>query len=352
MKIIVISGSRADYNINFWVLEEMSKHKDIEFESIILEGIQNYTIDTGYQKYQTWENKHIIIEGDSITQKCGFCVREIGAYFADSQADYVMILGDRFEILMVCACAKLFNIPIIHLGGGEVSEGSYDKDFRDCISRLASVHFTISDKCSDRLKAKGITENVYSVGSPRMDYIGKFEYNPLILKYYGFDISRRTALVIYHPETNEIKNVEVKAKKFFDTLLDIDLNYIIIYPNHDSGSEHIYSIIDNIQGDNIRKFKTLHLEDWLSVMNVVDLFIGNSSAGIMETPTFKLPCVNVGNRQQGRDRSGNVVDCDYNGVKVASSFAISLKHSGIMTYNTFGDGKVSERIVKIIRGEL
>jgi UDP-hydrolysing UDP-N-acetyl-D-glucosamine 2-epimerase len=351
MKIIVISGSRADYNINFWVLEEMSKHNDIKFESVILEGIQNYIIDNGeYRKHKTWTNKYIKIEGDTMPQKAGYCVSEIGSYFADSQADYVMILGDRFEILMVCACAKLFNIPIIHLGGGEVSEGSYDNDFRDCISRLASAHFTISNKCSDRLKAKGITENVYAVGSPRIDYIDKFEYNPLILKYYGLDTSKQTVLVVYHPETNDLKNIEAKAKKFFDSLLDIDLNYIIIYPNHDSGSECIYKLIDNLQGNNIRKFKTLHLEDWLSVMNAVDMMIGNSSAGIMETPTFKLPCVNVGNRQQGRDRSGNVIDCDYDNIRGAIYEAISFKNS--MTYGTFGDGKVSERIVNIIRREL
>ena len=343
MRIAVISGSRADYCINKWILKELNKYNKIDYISIEIQGANKYEVDDNIN------HRTIDIEGNNIFEYSSYLMLELGLLFQDD-FDAVIVLGDRWEILQVCIAATYHNIPVIHLGGGEVSKGSYDNDFRDCISRLSSYHFVVTENCKKNLNKIGITDNIYVAGSPRMDYKYSVEVDKDILTKYGLDKTKKTAIVIYHPETKDMKNIKKHAKIFFRELSKIDLQYIIISPNFDIESQSIVSEIQRFKKEGVYKSHCLPLDEYLSAMSCVDLMIGNSSAGIMETPTFRIPFVNVGNRQEGRERSGNVIDCGYHNIK--ESIDIALRHRRKLKYKEFGDGRASERIVEIIRSEL
>jgi len=351
MKTIwVISGSRADFNLNRWVIEELQKHDEFHIVSIGLQGVNKYEMDIDCL------SSNLEIIGRLVSDYAGNCISRIGSWFNSNKIDYVLVLGDRWEILQVAIAAKLYDIPIIHLGGGEVSEGSYDNDFRACISQLSKYHFVVTENCKRNLAKLNITDNVYVVGSPRLDCVDRVEYNHDILDKYSFDKNKKIGLVIYHPETKNLDSIEESAYIFFGSLMAVDMQHLIIYPNHDNGSEIIIEIINRLKGDNIVVVETLKHSDYLSFLNVVDVMIGNSSAGIMETASYRLPTVNVGDRQKGRECNVNVVHvgCERNDIIVAVEDALSTTCKNICAgvKNKFGDGRASEKIVEIIRSEL
>lgn len=342
-KIWVISSSRTDYNANKWVLDEMRKHSDIQETSLCIGG---------FNEYETLDSRDIFVEleGEDIFHFAANVMKLTGELLERSSPDYIFVLGDRWETLQICIAATLNNISIIHQGGGERSEGVYDDYFRDCISKLSKHHFVIHENCQKRLKKIGIYDNIYITGSPRMDYKYKLKQDKDILNRFGLDQTKKTALVIYHPETKS-EDIEKNAKKFFDILDIIDLQYVIIYPNYDKGSQIIFDEINRFRDQGTVKYTSLPLEDYLSVLSTVDIMIGNSSAGILETPTFNLPCVNVGNRQKGRDRSHNVIDANYDNIEEKVRLGLSVNYRESMVCLEFGDGSVSKEIVDIIRSK-
>jgi UDP-hydrolysing UDP-N-acetyl-D-glucosamine 2-epimerase len=340
--ICVISGSRSDYNENYWILHEMSKHKDLHVVSIDIQGANVYPTPG------EWKQESMFIEGDTVCQYAGECISKFGDGLSANKIDYVFLLGDRWEILQVAIAAKIHRIPIIHLHGGEETEGSYDNDFRHCISQLSAIHFVINGYCKERLHSKGIYGNIHVVGSPRDDHKNNIELTTDILQDMGLSKDRKTALVIYHPETKH-NDIDDCAKKFFKALGEIDMQYVIIFPNFDQGSEYIDRQIINFRNEGVIKCGVLDYQKYLSVLSAVDIMIGNSSAGIQETPSFKKPCVNVGDRQKGREQSGNVINATYDNIKEKVRYGLSDEFRDKMFCMPFGDGRVSERIVEIIR---
>ena len=343
-KIWVISSSRTDYNANKWILDEMRKHNDIQETSLCFGG---------FNEYETLDSRDIYIEleEENIFNFAASVMKLTGKLLEKSSPDYIFVLGDRWETLQVSIAATLNNIPIIHQGGGEKSEGAYDDYFRDCISKLSKYHFVIHENCKKRLHKLGIYDNIYVTGSPRMDYKYKLKQDKDILNRFGLDQTKKAALVIYHPETKSKKNEE-NTKKFFQTLDQMDMQYVIIYPNYDKGSQIIFDEINKFRDQGTVKYTSLPLEDYLSVLSTVDIMIGNSSAGLLETPTFNLPCVNVGDRQKGRDRSHNVIDATYDNIEEKVRLGLSVNYRESMCCLEFGDGSVSKDIVRIIRENL
>jgi UDP-hydrolysing UDP-N-acetyl-D-glucosamine 2-epimerase len=282
-----------------------------------------------------------------------FNLREISAWFigdiADNKIKNILILGDRWETLQIAMIAKLHNINIYHIGGGEVSKGAYDDDFRRAISQLASYHFIVDDNCHERLYQQGIdSENIYVVGSPRLDN------DKTNIKKINFP--KKTALVIYHPTTKN-DNTYQEITELLDSLRYFDMNYIMLYPNKDKGSDIIINEIEDFAMDErVRLQEKVTLDEYYDLINSVDIMIGNSSAGITETASYHLPTVNIGDRQKDRDCNDNVLHakCEKHDIVKAITTAMT---DGFIDYcndidNKFGDGKASEKIVKIVKGLL
>lgn len=256
--------------------------------------------------------------------------------------EYIFVCGDRWEIAQICIEAVKLGIKIIHQGGGEVSNGSYDDIFRDCISRMADIHFIIDDRCFNKMFEFARNKKVYTVGSPRTDYLKNAEI--LLLKNeYGMNQNKKTALVIYHPATaiNEDHNELISALK------ESGLHVVCIGANQDKKSDEV-----NYDFKKAFLFYYDYLDhcDYVNLISQVDILIGNTSAGISEAPTFKLPFVNVGHRQDGRSKLNNVIDCKCIKESILEAIQKGLKMDrNQIEENRFSDGHASERIAKILK---
>ena len=325
-RIFIVSGSRADYNMNRWVFKSMQNCEMVDVHHI---DLRDYSLQP------------------DIALASGQALGLMDRFIKENNPDYILVLGDRWEILQTVIVGTIHQVPIIHLGGGETSIGSYDDDFRDCISRMSKYHFVVTEKCKKNLNKIGIYDNIYVVGSPRMDYLYHIRINKDIIKDIGLDPKKDIGLVVYHPETKS-KDMNEKTDMFFDALSNFDMQYIIINPNNDTGSDYIKKKIKSFRNKGVKKYDSVCLEDWVSLLDGVDVMIGNSSAGIMETPTFKLPFVNVGDRQKGRERSGNVIDADYENMETCLELSLMDDYKAGLFFDPFGDGVVSDRIVRIL----
>jgi UDP-hydrolysing UDP-N-acetyl-D-glucosamine 2-epimerase len=321
-KIYVITTSRADYGLLKYVMQEMDKQY-VSYEHLDYEWCQDHDIE--------------------------FVLRELSGWFtsdiADKNIKNIMIVGDRWETLQIALVAKLNGIKIFHIAGGEVSKGAYDDDFRRAISQMSDCHFVVNIKCEIRLVLQDVCSNVHVTGSPRLDN-DKSELKKI-------NYPKTTALVIYHP-TTKLDNTYQEITELLDSLRYFDMNYIILYPNKDKGSDIIINELEDFAMDErVRLEERLPLDEYYNVLNSVDVMIGNSSAGIKETASYNLPTVNIGDRQLERDCNDNVIHCPCEKHEITKAIDTALsdtfKDKCNKVVNKFGDGKASERIVNIVK---
>ena len=273
--------------------------------------------------------------------------------------DFLIVLGDRSEIFGVCVAAYISRIPIFHISGGEVTKGAYDEAFRHCITKMSSLHFTSTEKHRSRVIQLGEKPNtVFNVGAIGLDSIknlkllSKKEFEDSI----NFKLGKLNFLLTYHPQTLENDNEVENLRKIFNSIDKIkDVKLIITKPNFDKSSNKIISEIDKYVKNNYKNsiaFRSLGQLRYLSAIKNVDLVIGNSSSGIIETPSFKRATINIGSRQSGRECSSNIINVRFsekeilNGIKLGISPSFRKKLSSVESI--YGDGKTSKKIIKII----
>jgi len=360
-KICVITGSRADYGLLCWVMKEIASRPDMELLPVAvgahLEKEWGYTVKhieadgfTNVAKIKTFSGD---TSPSGIAATTAETLKGLSKFFASENPDLVVLLGDRYEILAAAMSALIHNIPIAHLGGGEISEGVIDDSIRHALTKLSHLHFVITEKCAERVTALGEEPwRVHVSGSPRLDFVSNIEFTAKdeLVQRLGIDFSGKTALVIFHPLTLENENTEKQAEELIAALKETDLSKVIFYPNIDTNSETIIRMLEDFVGDisnNAKIFKPLEMADYLGILNSVDLMIGNSSAGIVESPSF-----NIGDRQKGRDCMENVIHVPNEknailaGIKKALSagFRDSLKNMK----NIYGDGAASKKIADML----
>ena len=363
--VAVVTGSRADYGLLCWVMREMKKREDLELTPVA----------TGAHLESQWGNTVELIRNDGFdnlveikvptadTSPHGICVgmsatiAQFSAYFRENRPDMLVLLGDRYEILAVAMAATVHNIPIIHLGGGEVSEGAIDDCIRHALTKLSRLHLVITEECAERVRKMGEEAwRIHVVGSPRLDYMHHQRYKSRreLSEELGIKFVRPLGLVIFHPTTLEHLNTEAQVKKLLEAMDRVEMEYVMLYPNIDTGSEIIIREIEAYAGvrDNVHLLHTLEMTNYLSVLRHCDVMIGNSSAGIVEAPLFKLPAVNIGNRQKGRDCMTNVIHTSNSSDDIVAGidkaltreFRDSLKD----LINRYGNGYASVKIADII----
>jgi len=324
MKLFIITTSRSDWGALRYIIQECDNQK-LDYQLLDYKSIQKMTFKKA---------KNFIIDQFEKDVK----------YF---KIKNIFILGDRWETLFIASLARLNNLIIFHQGGGEISYGSYDDDCRRAISQLSDYHFVINDRCKERLMEQGIKDNIYICGTPRLD-------NKKRIKRLCF--KKKTALVIYHPTTKNEK-VIIEINEVLDALRYFDMNYIILYPNLDKNSNLIIHELKKFAfDDRVKLLKNLKLENYYEILNSIDLMIGNSSAGIIETASYCLPTVNVGDRQKGRDCNDNVIHCNCKTLDIVESIkradSKDFKEHCKLIKNKFGDGQASKKIVEISRSVL
>jgi UDP-hydrolysing UDP-N-acetyl-D-glucosamine 2-epimerase len=362
-KVLYISGTRADYGLMQYTLQEIEKRNNLKLE-IVATGMHmmaefGYTVDLierdGFKVHKVNE----VYEADrkaSMVKFIGNFIRSLTCTIDEIRPDIILLLGDRAEMLAGAIVGAYLSIPVAHLHGGELSS-TVDDLARNAITKLAHIHFPATMKSAERIKnMRENPERIFVVGAPGLDSI-KHEIaleSKDLAKKYGIDLNTPVLLVIQHPVTLEEERSDKQMSETLEAISDLKYNTIVIYPNADAGGRRMIEVIKKYQNRSYLKvFKNIPRGDYLGLMKISSAIIGNSSSGVIEAPSFFLPTVNIGTRQRGRERGSNVIDVGYNKDEIKSAIIKALYDDDFKkmtrgSNNPYGDGNAGERIANIL----
>lgn len=363
-KIAVISTSRADYSHLYWVLHELRDHPEVELKLIVsgahLSSQFGHTVDEierdGFGIDARVECLQDADDDIGMAKTIGTATLGLADVLGAMRPDVLLIIADRYEMLAPASVALALRIPIAHIEGGDVSEGAIDDAVRNALTKLAHVHFTPTRSAMRRVLALGEEPwRVHCSGAPSLDHLRRSnlpERRQLQLRL-GCRIPANTILVAYHPVTIARDTLR-EANAVFEALKRADRPVFFCFPNADAGSRELIRRARDFCAcsDNRRLFVNLNPLDYWGLLREVSMMLGNSSSGIMESPSLLLPTVNIGFRQQGRERARNIIDVApdveaiLDGIRLASS--AEYRQSLIGMPNPYGDGHASERIVEVL----
>ncbi len=366
--IAVFTGTRAEYSLLYWLLTLLKNDQEINL--LLFVGGTHLSHEFGHTIDQ------IIADGFSVTEKLEFLLsadtpnsvsKSLALAISTSadaivkhSPDAIILLGDRYEALGVAQAAMINLVPIVHIHGGEITEGAYDDAIRHAISKLSHLHFTSTEAYRKRVIQLGeVPEHVFNVGAPGIDNIRKLKLlsRNELNEYFSGKLVKPYFLVTYHPvtllkdgATDGLKNLLLALERFND------FQVIITYPNADSFGHDIIEYLKTYAKQHPKQVllvKSLGQVRYLSAMKHAAAVVGNTSSGIIETPSLGVPTVNVGNRQKGRIASGSVIDCenDIEDISGAIQKAISrdFREKIASMENPYGKGNASQAIYKILK---
>jgi len=362
-KIFVVIERRADYSRYRPILQKL-KHDPFFQIHLVVTGIcllDKHGKDINYIKEDGFEiNAEIPMFEEKGEDSGAEMVRSMSRVLCGlvdelekAKPDIVLSGFDIGANFAVTVAAAHMNIPVAHIQGGEVT-GSIDESLRHAMSKFAHIHFPATELSKQRLIRMGEKpESIYVVGCPSIDVLVNTPYLPKadIEKALDIDLSKPTLLMIQHPVTTEWMNSFDQIKETIEAVKESKVQCVVLLPNNDAG----YSkIIEYIKSNGVKWFPSLPTEIFINLYRNVGALIGNSSSGIHETPTLKIPAINIGTRQQGRERAGNVIDVPYDKIKILEAINKALFDTDFRNYvgnikNPYGEGNSAERIVQILK---
>jgi len=362
--IAVVTTSRADYSHLYWPLHDLSHHPDLELKLIAMgphlsPKFGNTIREIERAGLEIAARIECLLSSDTdvgMAKTIGVATLSLADCLGQMRPDLLLLIADRYELLAPAAVALALRIPIAHIEGGEISEGAIDDAVRHALTKLSHVHFTSTFAARDRVIGLGEEEwRVHRVGAPSIDHLRRdtlYTHEQLEQQLH-LELSKPSAVVAYHPVTIA-RHTTREAKELFAALLEVPGQILFCYPNADAGSRELIARTEQFmkQRSDARVFVNLPALTYWSLLRQVDLMIGNSSSGIMETPSFALPTVNVGLRQQGRERARNILDAAPDKADILAKVAMALSQQfrnaleGMQ--NPYGDGHASEKIVNIL----
>lgn len=360
-KICYITGARADFGLMQSTLECIHKSDALELAIVVsgmhLQAEHGLTVaaieEAGLPIAERVAVEEGVPSGALMARNIGrMLIGFVGALEA-VRPDIVVVLGDRGEMLAGVIAAIHLNIPVAHIHGGERS-GTIDEPVRHAISKLAHFHLVATDESRERLIRMGeAADKVFVVGAPGLDDLTKVALagrNDLCSEI-GFDPRRPLGLLVYHPVLQEADRSENDTKSLIDALCEKGIQVIALKPNSDAGSMGVRKVLEaHAELGAIHLATHLRRAGFLSWLAAVDLLVGNSSSGIIEAASFGTPVVNVGSRQNLRQRNTNVFDCTTSRADLEQTIAAALAASRFDGTNVYGDGRSGERIVALLAG--
>ena len=368
MKLLFFTGSRSEWGYIRPILQICKNNKKIKYEICatnmhLLDSFGNSVKEIEKDGFKVKEKIYMALDGyNNFTMTKSLFI--LGSSFTDliyrSKPDWIILAGDRGESLIASIVAAYTNTPIAHIQAGELS-GNIDGQARHAIGKFAHIHFASNPDAYKRLIKLGEEKfRIKLVGAPQLDdlKINKRIFNilKLIKKKYNLENLNKKdyLLVVYHPVTEEFKKTKLYVNTICETLDNFKETKIWILPNNDAGSSIIKSEILNFKSMKSYVFDNLARFEYLTLLNNCKLLVGNSSSGILESSSFKIPTVNIGRRQNKRFRPKNVID-----VKKVSARSISFAIKKAMSKeflqkikdinNPYGDGNSSNRIIEILK---
>lgn len=365
-KICVVTGARSEFGILKLLIEKIERSNKLKLLLVVtgMHLLEKYgrTIDTIKNEglpitevVQMYDEDYN--EKDALGIAVGKGIDGLTKCFNRLNPDLLVILGDRYEALAAVVAASTLLIPIAHIHGGDnVHFGQTDEQIRHAITKFSHIHFPATEKSGERIKLLGEERwRIHMVGSPSIDVIYKETLlnKKEICDKFGLDISKKILLCVQHPYIFESDRAGEQMDTTLRVINDLGHQCVITYPNNDPGSQEIINQIQKRKNNpSFKIFKNLERIDYLSLLKNADLLVGNSSSGLIESPIFNLPVINIGNRNKGRETGENVINVksEYNEIVEAIKRALTneFKAICIKTVNPYGDGKASERILNII----
>ncbi len=359
-KIAVVTGTRAEYGILKPVLEAIKARQELEL-CLVIAGM-HLSREFGYTVTEVEKDNFQIaarIEMTPYDDTPAVMAKSIGTGIigmADAwqviRPDIILILGDRTEPLAAAIAGAYMNIPLAHIHGGDVC-GNIDDSSRHAITKFAHIHFPATQQSAKRIIRMGEEKwRVNMVGSLALDSIlhePLLSTNTLIRKY-TLDSTRPLVLGIQHAVTSQADDAPQQMKKTLEAVVELGYPAMVIYPNSDAGGRRIIKVIKEFEKYPFLKIiKSLPRRDYLGLMKLAAVMVGNSSSGIVEAPSFGLPVVNIGIRQEGRERGANVIDVGHNKSEIVRAIKKALTNKAFLAEvkkgrSPYGDGKASLRI--------
>lgn len=370
-KICVATGTRAEYGLLKPLIDKIYHSEDLELQLAVTGMHLSTEFGLTYQEierdgYPITAKIEMLLSSDTpvgITKSMGLALIGFADYFAMYQPDLVVILGDRYEMLMAASAALVARIPIAHIHGGERTEGAIDDAIRHSITKMSQLHFVTTEEYRKRVIQLGEQpQSVYNVGALGVENVKQVQLleKEQIEKEIEFAFSEKTVMVTFHPVTLE----HMTAEKQFDNLLAVlekhkELKIIFTKANSDTDGRVINRMIDNFvkaNSDRCIAYTSLGQLRYLSAVRLCCAVIGNSSSGIIEVPSFKIPTVNIGDRQKGRVCAQSVLTCKNTIPEIQEAVNKALSPEFIESLseitNPYEGEDTSQRILEIITKEL
>lgn len=368
MKIDVLTTTRAEYGLLRPLINRLILDSYFEMRLIVtgahLSAKYGYTYEEiekdGFPIY-----KKIEILSDSsgvnmVSETMANALTSFTAHFTIDRPDFLLVDGDRYETMAVCIAAVNSNVPIIHLGGGDTTEGATDECYRHAISKMSYLHFPIHEVHKKRIIQMGESpERVFSVGTLGIEniletqFLNKFDLS----KQLKMNLDVPYSVVTFHPVTLEHDTAINQLEELLNACDDIeDMSFVFTMANADRGGEDINSRIQEYVKKNPKKaicVSSLGTVRYLSALKYCEFVMGNSSSGITEAPSMRIPTINIGDRQKGRIQAKSIINCKPNREDIVKAInkarSYEMKRVCLSVTNPYGDGQTSEKIVSIIK---
>lgn len=338
-KICVVTGSRAEYGLLYWLMKEINEDSELELQIIITGTHLSPEYGLSYKKIEEDgfiinEKLEILLSSDTpvgMAKTLGLAIIGLADIFQRLQPDILVILGDRYEIMAAAQVAMLLRIPLAHISGGESTEGVVDEAIRHSITKMSHLHFVAADIYRKRVVQLGEDPGrVFNYGDPGLDNISKIQ---LLTRYelekqIEFKLGELTFIIAYHPVTVERHCIEDRIAELLAALDRYPEAHIIMTgSNADTGGRTINRLMEEYahdREDRVFYSPSLGQLRYLSSMKHCQLVIGNSSSGIVEAPVLKKATVNIGDRQKGRLKASSIIDCQENRHDIVEAIDLAL----------------------------
>lgn len=367
LRVCVVTGARSEYGLLRWIMRELATAADTELRLIVTGAHLSPEFGLTWREIEADgftidERVDMRLHSDdsaSLVRSMGHCALGTAGALERLKPDWLMVLGDRYELLPVCSAALVMRIPIAHISGGDLTAGAIDDQIRYAVSAMASLHFPGTRESADRLLQRGEeSARVFAAGEPGLDNflrLSRMSRNELAADL-GLDPVLRWGLFTYHPETKRTRSENMgTVRAALKAMLDVEgLVTVATYANADEGGRDINDFLEATASDSPDRLivrPSLGQRRFVSFLGECAVVSGNSSSGIVEAPLFGIPVLNIGERQRGRHLCGNVISCaaDPDTIKNAMRELAARGFPVIAPDYHYGDGHSAERIVRIFR---
>ena len=368
-KICVVITARPSYSRVKTALQAIKDHPELELQLVVAASalLDRYGSAVNFIEKDGFEitaKVFNVLEGENLTaaaKTTGIGILELSTVFDNIKPDIIVTIADRFETMATAISAAFMNIPLAHIQGGEVT-GNIDEKVRHSITKLADYHFVASESAKDRvIKLGEDPEFVFNTGCPSIDIAAIITRNPALdfdpyTKYGGVGtnpgLSNGYIVVMQHPVTTEYADSRKHIDETLYAIKDLDIPVLWFWPNVDAGADGtsagIRSFREKYRSDHMHFFKNMEGEDFLRLLANAKCLVGNSSVGIRECAFLGVPVVNIGSRQNKRDRGANIIDVNYRREEIVQAIREWLSAGKAKTSNVYGGGNAGEQIGNLL----